>query len=352
MDIQRGLTSPSHLSDNAGNENPVLSVVVPAFNEEGNLRKLCDELFSVLLPLGLSWEIILVDDGSTDATWAAIENLHREDRRVRGIRLSRNFGHQNALLAGLHYAGGEAVISMDADLQHPPDLIPDMVTAWQKGARIVHTLRRDSQELPFFKKWSSRLYYRIFSFFTGVKLAQGMADFRLLDRQVLQHILQMPEENPFLRGIVQWVGFPSVSLAFNSRKRHSGQTKYTLRKMLKFAWQGISSFSLVPLRIAVVLGFATSGFAFAGIVYAIYSKLIAGETVSGWASTIAIVSFLFGVLFILLGVLGEYLGRILMEVRKRPQYLVSETTTGGALRTTDTAEPVPFSDRKSSHGES
>ena len=305
-------------------QRPALSIVVPAYNERGNLFQLCAELEKVLSSLGLPWEIIFVDDGSTDNTWKDIESLHNDDPRVHGIRLSRNFGHQNALIAGLSYARGDAVISMDADLQHPPDVIPLLVDEWRKGNKIVKTVRRDPENLSAFKRWTSRLYYRLFSYLSGVEIQSGMADFRLLDRQVLNELLQFKEEGLFLRGLIQWVGYPSSNVVFDCGTRFSGTTKYTLKKMLRFAWHGISSFSLVPLRLGILLGLFSSGIAFIGVFYAILSKLFDGHTVPGWASSLAIISFLFGVLFVFLAILAEYMGRILEEVRGRPRFIVSE----------------------------
>jgi dolichol-phosphate mannosyltransferase len=305
-------------------QRPALSIVVPAYNEQGNLFKLCAELAKVLSALELTWEILFVDDGSTDDTWKDIESLYKDDPRVHGIRLSRNFGHQNALIAGLSYAGGRAVISMDADLQHPPDVIPLLVDEWRKGYKIVKTVRRDPENISAFKRWTSRLYYRLFSYLSGVEIQSGMADFRLLDRQVLGELLQFKEEGLFLRGLIQWVGYPSSNVVFDCGTRFSGATKYTLKKMLRFAWHGISSFSLVPLRVGILLGLFSSAIAFIGVFYAILSKLFDGHTVPGWASSLAIISFLFGVLFVFLAILAEYMGRILEEVRGRPRFIVSE----------------------------
>ncbi|MEN8205535.1 MAG: glycosyltransferase family 2 protein [Pseudomonadota bacterium] len=309
--------------DNTETSN--LSIVVPVYNEAGNIEKLYTELEQQLPKTGLTWEIIYTDDGSSDQTWDLIQALREKDLRVKAIRLSRNFGHQYALFAGLSYATGDAVISMDGDMQHPPDVIPQMVEKWKQGNKIVHTVRKDSEDISLFKRHSSRLYYQVFSYLSGVKIEIGMADFRLLDRQVLDHILQFREEGLFLRGIVQWVGFPSTKVTFQSNNRFSGSRKYTLKQMIKLAWTGITSFSVVPLRIGIFIGILTSLIAFTEMLYAIYAKLFTDTVVPGWASAVSILSFLFGILFILLGLVGEYIGRILVETRARPRFLVSDT---------------------------
>jgi glycosyltransferase involved in cell wall biosynthesis len=318
-------SAPSQSSDRTA---PAISAVVPAYNESGNLPELYRRVRDVLDGLGRSWEIVFADDGSVDATWATIRELSGRDCRVRGVRLSRNFGHQYALWAGLRHARGRAVITLDADLQHPPELIPELVAAWDAGARIVHTVRRDGRHVSRFKAATSRLYYRLYSRLSGVDIDPGMADYRLLDRSVVDGLAQFQEDGLFLRGLVQWVGFPSAKIPFECGERFSGTSKYTLRKMLRLAWHGISSFSNVPLRLAIGLGIFTSGLAFLELVYAVTARLFWGHTVPGWASAVSLVSLLFGILFILLGILGEYIGRILIEVRARPRYLVAEVTDG------------------------
>jgi len=306
----------------------VISIVVPAYNEESNLAVLYANVREVMDGLGDvdDWEIVIVDDGSTDATWKVIETLNAASGRVRGIRLSRNFGHQSALMAGLAAARGRAVISMDADLQHPPALLPQLVRKWQEGFQIVHAVRRDPPNVPWFKRVTSRLYYQVFTFLSGVEIEPGAADFRLLDRQVLDEILQFEEEGLFLRGIVRWVGYATASVPFDCQKRHAGTTKYGLRKMLTLGWHGVSAFSLVPLRIGIIIGLLSSTLAFISVGLAILGKWLDDSAIPGWASSVAISSFLFGVLFVFLAVLAEYVGRIAVEVRRRPRFLVRDTT--------------------------
>lgn len=301
-----------------------LSIVVPAYNEAGNIAKLFDELKKVLPSLGMSWEVIFSDDGSTDETWQEITKLHNGDSNVKGVRLSRNFGHQYALFAGLQHALGDAVVSMDSDLQHPPEVVPQLVDAWKKGSKIVNTVRLDPDDFTLAKRISAKLYYKLFSWLSGVKLEHGMADFRLLDRRVLNELLQFREEGLFLRGLVQWVGYPDTSVTFQCAERFSGTSKYNFRRMIRFAWQGITSFSIVPLRLGIGVGILTSLLSFAWMAEAMYAKIVLGTTVPGWASTVGILSFLFGILFIILGLLGAYIGRILVQVRGRPLYLVSD----------------------------
>jgi polyisoprenyl-phosphate glycosyltransferase len=314
------------------NANPTLSIVVPAHNEQGNLHKLHAELSAAVSPLVATWELVLVDDGSTDSTWDEVSALHEQDSRVCGVRLSRNFGHQNALIAGMALARGDAVVTMDADLQHPPDVVPALIAEWRKGNKIVKTVRRDPPNLPMVKRLTSKLFYRLFSYLSGVEMHSGMADFRLLDRGVLQQILAFKEEGLFLRGIVQWVGYRSSTVEFDCGERFSGATNYTMRKMIRLAWHGISSFSLVPLRMGILMGLSASTLAFVGVVYAMVLRWREGVGIAGWASSVAILSFLFAVLFLFLAVLAEYVGRILEEVRGRPRFIVSDKLFGSLER--------------------
>jgi glycosyltransferase involved in cell wall biosynthesis len=315
----------AHSPETAGpaEARPVLSIVLPAYNEAENLREVYVSFAKVLNSLNLPWELVIADDGSQDGTWCEIVALHHADGRVKGVQLSRNFGHQYALFAGLSQAAGSAVISMDADLQHPPELIPTLVEQWRAGYKIVNTVRMDSPTLSRFKRTTSALYYSVLSKLSGVPMRRGMSDCRLLDRQVLEELLSFGEAGLFLRGLIVWMGYPTTWVPFNCRDRQRGQSKYTMRKMALFALDGITSFSVIPLRIGILVGGLTSVLAFAELTYALAMKLSGGRTVPGWASAVSVVSFLFGVLFVLLGLIGEYVGRILIEVRRRPRFLIN-----------------------------
>jgi dolichol-phosphate mannosyltransferase len=301
-----------------------ISIVVPAYNEADNIDKLYEKLLQTLETHNLSWELIFVDDGSTDETWLRISQLHSQDQRVMGIRFSRNFGHQYALFAGLAQISGQAVITMDADLQHPPEVIPSLITEWQEGNKIVNTVRLDSESTPWLKRVSAKIFYKLFSRLAGVQLENGMADFRLLDRQIVETLLQFQEGDLFLRGIVNWIGYPKSAVQFRAQDRFSGASKYTLKKMFKLAHTGITSFSLMPLRIALGVGTMTILAALVQASYLLYLKLFTGAALSQWISALSIITFLFGTLFILLGIVGDYIGRILLEARGRPRFLISE----------------------------
>jgi polyisoprenyl-phosphate glycosyltransferase len=305
-------------------ENPTLSIVIPAYFEQGNIDYLYKEIVKALGELNIKWELIIVDDGSTDKTWLEISQLNKMDKRVKGLRFCRNFGHQYSLFAGLNFAAGKAVVTMDADMQHPPDVIPRLLEEWNKGFKIVNTIRIYHSDTKLSKRITSDWFYKIFSYLSGVDLKAGMADFRLLDRQVVKEFLKLKENGLFLRALVQWLGFPSSNIEFTSGERLYGKTKYNFRRMIKFAWTGIISFSLKPLRIGIIFGILTSVFAFIQLFLALYDYFVLRETVPGWTSLIVITTFLFGVLFVLLGIIGEYVGRILVETRNRPRFIISD----------------------------
>jgi glycosyltransferase involved in cell wall biosynthesis len=317
------------LSDKMQEYSDLISIVVPCLNEQDNIRALYQKLFEIIR--AFNWELILVDDGSSDRTFEVIMQLAAAESRVRGLKFSRNFGHQYALLAGLNASRGQAVISMDADLQHPPELIPEMLRSWKEGYSIVRTKRNDSGELSWFKKHTSSFYYKVFSYLSGIKMEEGASDFRLLDRRVVKTILSMQEADLFLRGLEAWVGFKQKVLPYKVRPRYSGKSKYSIRKMLKFAASGITSFSTIPLRLGILLGFVTSFLSFLEILYVFWAK-VRGVTVPGWTSMTALLSFLFGITFILMGLLGIYIGHIFRRVQNRSLYIIEQDTNDYAIK--------------------
>ena len=308
---------------------PVLSIVVPLYNEEGNVAPLVERIVAIAgrLEGAPSYEIVLVNDGSTDRTLERIREEVARREHIVLVNLSRNFGHQLAASAGMDIAAGDAVILMDGDLQDPPELIADFVTKWREGYDVVYAVRRTRKGESPFKLFTARLFYRIIKRLTKVSIPVDTGDFRLMSRRVVEALNRSPERHRFLRGMVSWVGYNQIGIAYDRDERHSGITKYPLPKMLRFAIDGITSFSDVPLRFASYLGFISSAVAFlyALIVigYKPFSLNPPGYT-PGWASTIVAVLFLGGVQLISLGILGEYIGRIYDEVKGRPLYLISD----------------------------
>ena len=270
-----------------------------------------------------SHEIIVIDDGSRDDSWPRLVAQCERVACLTAFRLSRNFGHQHALLAGFSNARGRAIISMDGDLQHPPEFIPRLLAAWREGNRIVETKRIDKHVFSPFKRGSSKLFYRVFSVLTNVRMREGGSDFRLLDRRVLREIVAFDDIDLFWRGAIQWVGFQSTTIPFEVEKRFAGESKYTLRRMIKFATGAIVSFSDVPLKIGIWLGLLTGLLAFAELAYVVYAYL-EGRTVPGWASAVGVMAFLFGVLFVCVGLIGIYVARIHAALQRRPRYIISE----------------------------
>lgn len=301
----------------------VLSIVIPVYNEQNNIQHMVQRVLEATLALNLMMEIILVDDGSSDESWHIINQVCDQYDNVAGLKLSRNFGHQHALAAGLENAKGKAVISMDGDLQHPPELIPDMVDAWRRGNKIVNTQRMDKQVFSFFKRTSSRLFYSLFSKLSEVKLKPGSSDFRLIDRDVLATILSFGDADLFWRGAVQWVGYPNTTIPFVAEERYSGESKYTFKKMVKFASSAIVSFSTLPLKVGIWLGLVTSVLAFMELIYVVIAYQT-GSTVPGWASAVGIMSLLFGIMFLCIGVMGIYLARIYAVLQRRPRFIIEE----------------------------
>lgn len=300
-----------------------ISIVIPAYNEEGNLMPVYQRIKSIFENMqGYSFEIIFVNDGSRDNTQSRLEEMALDFLEIKYIEFSRNFGHQPAVKAGMDYADGNVIISMDGDLQHPPELIPQMVKKWEQGYDIVYTIRSYPKEIPYFKRKTSDLFYRFLSQISDVDLTNGGgSDFRLIDSSVVQVMKNLKEDDLFLRGLTSWMGFKQTGIEFVAGERFSGQSSYDLKKMLKFAFTGITSFSVKPLYLATYLGFIFSSLSLLYIPYVLYAFLTKTE-ISGWASLIMTIVFFGGVQLIILGILGIYLGKIFKQVKGRPNYII------------------------------
>jgi glycosyltransferase involved in cell wall biosynthesis len=301
-----------------------ISVIVPCFNEEEGLTTFNENLIRHL-PKNYQYEIIYVNDGSRDQTFQVILTLAETNPTIKYISFSRNFGHQNALKAGYDFATGDCAVSLDADLQHPPDVIPELISKWEDGFEIVNTMRNDHQSISFAKKISSRLFYQIMRKLSDVNIENGMADFRLIDRKVLKQLKLFNENYLFFRGIIPWMGFRQAIVPFTANERFAGTTKYTFRKMLKFASTGVTAFSVKPLKLSIYLGSVIALIAFLYGLYAAYIYFFTDRAATGWTSVIFSVLFVGGINLLMLGIIGEYLGKLFIENKRRPNYLISET---------------------------
>lgn len=305
--------------------NKKISIVIPAFNEYGNIRVLTDRLRSTFKNIIYEYEIIFVNDGSIDNTQRLLKELNSEDSKVNYIELSRNFGHQNALKAGLDMATGDCIISMDSDMQHPPELIPQFIKKWEEGYEVVYSIRRESEKLSGFKRNTSKLFYSMINSMSDITLESGTADFRLIDRKVANVFANFSEKEPFIRGLIKWLGFKQFGIEYDPADRFSGKSHYTLKKMLRFALQGITSFSIRPLYTAVYLGFSFSLLSILYIPYVLYA-LYTGQEVAGWASVIMTIVFFGGLQLMILGIIGIYIGKLFMQSKQRPNYIIRNTS--------------------------
>lgn len=301
----------------------MISIVIPAYNEAGNITVIARQVSEQTEKIG-QYEIIFVDDGSTDTTLEEIKTVAQNNASVKYLSFSRNFGHQMAVKAGLDYAEGDCVISMDADLQHPPELINELITKWQEGYDVVYTVRKDIRSVSFFKKTTSRIFYKFINKISDVDIPLFVADFRLLDKKVVDELRKFKETFLFIRGIVSWLGYRQTGIEYEVQDRYAGSTKYTLKKMISFAIQGITSFSIAPLRVAILFGFIVSMGAFLYTIFAIYAKYYLQTVIPGWTSILLSVLFLGGIQLITLGVIGEYLGKMFIETKNRPNYVINE----------------------------
>ena len=303
----------------------MISIVVPCFNEEEVLRSTNRRLIGVLEQLPLKFEILYVDDGSTDATPEILRELQALDERIRVIRFSRNFGHQMAITAGLEHAAGDAVAIIDADLQDPPVVLADFVAKWMEGFQVVYGVRTERDGETAFKLWTAKIFYRTMGNLSDTEIPLDTGDFRLLDRRVVDALLAMPERDRFVRGMVSWLGFSQAAVPYHRAARAAGVTKFSFFKMVKFATDGIVSFSILPLRLATWVGFAASGIALLGVLITVVERLMGVEgLVKGWASVLVAILFIGGVQLICMGIIGEYVGRIYGESKRRPLYVVRE----------------------------
>ena len=302
---------------------PHISLVIPAYNEADNLENLHRELIPVLEGLDKDFEILFVDDGSSDNSFEIIKRLNGQDHRVKGLSLSRNFGHQVALVAGLENASGEVVVMMDADFQHPPELIKALYNKYQEGYDIVNTRRVQTEGVLFFKRFTSWLYYKLINLLSDFRIEASSSDFRLMNRRAVEAFLQFQEKNRFNRGLISWMGFKQDVVEYRAPSRIHGRSKYTVRKMLSFGLDGVTSFSSKPLRISFYTGFLIF---LAGIAYAIYVIVtyFKGLTIPGWTSTILIILLIGGFQLLSLGIIGEYIARIYNESKSRPIYFLKD----------------------------
>lgn len=303
---------------------PEISIIIPCYNEEDNIYAIYARVKQILDPL-ISYELIFIDDGSFDRSLVEIKEIGKGDERLKYISFSRNFGHQKALKAGLDLSKGKAVVMMDSDLQHPPSLLPDMINKWKEGYDIVNTVREENDQIGFFKRKSASLFYWILNFLTDLNLQSGMADFRLLDKKVVDVICSCDEYDIFIRGMVKWIGFNQATINYKPAIRYAGKTKYSLRKMISFALSGITSFSVRPLRISVILASIFILFSLFEVIYALYIVFFTTQGVSGWASLAILISFLGAVMLLMLGIIGEYIGKIFLQSKDRPNYIIKET---------------------------
>ncbi len=305
------------------------SIIAPIFNEFDNIPELYRRVSEVMDSTGEPWELILVDDGSSDGSTDRIRELAANDKKVRPIIFARNFGHQIAVTAGLDYARGQAMVIIDADLQDPPETILELAKKWKEGYEVVYAVRAEREGESWFKLLTASLFYRLIYRITDVKIPLDTGDFRLIDRKVVDVMNSMRERHRFLRGMSSWIGFKQIGVEYKRAARLSGETKYPLKKMLKFAQDGITGFSYFPLQIATYIGFVAAGLGVLTIPVVIFGRLAGSEAFYGQASTLIAVLFFGGVQLISLGILGEYIGRIYDEVKGRPLYVVRDAPKDG-----------------------
>ncbi len=329
-------------------QGQLISVVVPVYNETEVIDACHRRLTAVLSSLPFAdYEIVFVDDGSRDGSYAKLAAISGRDEHVRVVKLSRNFGHQAAITAGLDQARGDCVAIIDADLQDPPEVLAEMAERWREGYDVIYGIRTQRDGEGRLKLLTAKLFYRVLSRLTNARIPLDVGDFRLLSRRAAESLAGLREQDRFVRGLVSWIGFRQIGVAYARDRRLAGVTKYPYRKMLKFALDGITSFSIAPLRLATWLGYAASLLAFAYLVSVFVQKLL-GHTVQGWATIMVAVLFLGGIQLISLGIMGEYIGRIFNEVKRRPLYVIEETVSATDMDTGATHAPRNVAERTAS----
>jgi dolichol-phosphate mannosyltransferase len=302
-----------------------LSIIIPIYNEQGNIDRLINRLKGVMNQLNVTCEYVFINDGSKDDSINIIKNLAKIDPSVKFINFSRNFGHQIAVTAGLDKCIGERIVIIDADLQDPPELILEMYKKMDEGFEVVYAKRAARNGESWMKKFTARMFYRILKSITSVNIPVDTGDFRIMDRKIVEVLKQMPEQQKFLRGQISWIGFNQTYVEYERDERFAGETGYTYKKMIRFALDGITSFSNFPLKFATICGFVVSGAAFLVMLYALYARFISKNYIEGWTSIIISVLFLGGIQLISIGIIGEYISRLSSNVRNRPLYIINDT---------------------------
>lgn len=302
-----------------------ISVIIPVYNEEKNIQNLYDRLSQVMQNLGVTYELIFVNDGSKDASIGLIKVLSKKHKSVKYIDFSRNFGHQIAVTAGLDKTIGDAVVIIDADLQDPPELIAEMYQKRKEGFEVIYAKRKNRKGESFLKLWTARIFYRLLAKMTSISIPVDTGDFRMIDKKIVEVLREMPEKNKYLRGQISWVGFNQTFVEYDRQERQAGSTGYTYRKMLHFALDGITAFSDVPLKIVTYFGFIVSVIAFFVAIYALLAKFVWENSVPGWTSLMIAILFIGGIQMIAIGIIGEYLSRMNHNIRDRPLYIIRES---------------------------
>lgn len=300
-----------------------VTIVVPVYNETDNIPVLVSAITNVMSNTAYSFDILLIDDGSKDDTLQIIKKVQQDFGNLHFISFSRNFGHQNALKAGFDFCNADAVITMDGDMQHPPALLPALLELWEEGNDVVYTIRQDYLEQSSMKRTTSDVFYNVLNSLSSIELERGTADFRLMDKKVVDVLKNLQEQDLFWRGLVKWLGFKQKAIEYTAEKRLSGKSKYTLKKMAELALKGITSFSTKPLTFAIYLGFLSALLSILYVPYALISETT-GHAVSGWASVILTIAFFGGVQLMILGIIGMYLGKLFMQSKQRPHYIIKE----------------------------